>query len=224
VRAAQISETESNLDLGIASGGYRFHAFPKMPLAIDPQRLVGARVRLRGTSGAFFNQEQRRLTALKLFMTSLPEDFVVEATESVDPFTEPCWLSIISRNIAKTRGRATNPRQRHGLPIRPGQELFLQDASGGCAWKAAKSRPIRWRCGRSGRLCDIENFLPVLQDAVFRKTSEPTSPWRPRPSRCSKCKTVCATRIWSRCKASCWIGFVRQDHQPAAAKCGSERS
>ena len=49
---------------------------------MDPQGLVGAKVRLRGTAGASFNQVQRRLTAVKLFMP-LPEDFVVEA-ERVD--------------------------------------------------------------------------------------------------------------------------------------------
>ena len=55
VRGAQMSETKSNLDLTIASAGYRFHAFPKLPPGTDLKHLVGARVRLKGTAGAFFN-------------------------------------------------------------------------------------------------------------------------------------------------------------------------
>ena len=53
VRSAQMSETESNLDLTIASAGYRFHAFPKLPSGLEPKTLIGAKVRLRGTPARF---------------------------------------------------------------------------------------------------------------------------------------------------------------------------
>lgn len=145
VRAAQISETESNLDLAIASGAYRFHAFPKMSLGIDPQSLIGARVRLRGTSGAFFNQEQRRLTALKLFMTDLPEDFVVEAKRPLTPSPSRCWHSIISPNIAKTKGRASASMSKARSLIKdPARSCSSRINPAGCAWRLARLKPSRW--------------------------------------------------------------------------------
>jgi len=182
VRSAQISETESNLDLSIAAGGYRFHAFPKMPLGMDPQRLVGSRVRLRGTSGAFFNQEQRRLTALKLFMTSLPEDFEVETPDPIDPFIEPL---LALNNIAQYRN---DTRPGHRVHVkgrityqRPGQEFFLQDAYGGMRVESSQIEVVSvGDVVEVAGFADIENFLPVLQDAVFRKTSEPREPLAPK--------------------------------------------
>jgi hypothetical protein len=139
VRAAQMSETESNLDLTIASAGYRFDAFPNLPPGTDLQHLAGARVRLKGTAGAFFNLIQRRLTAVKLFMP-LPGDFVVESTESVDPFTEPL---LALNNIAQYRNDQ-QPDQRVHVKgrvtyQRPGDEVFLQDDTGALCVKTRQS-------------------------------------------------------------------------------------
>jgi signal transduction histidine kinase len=176
VRAARIRDAKSNYDLTIASGGYRFYAFTRLPADVDPQHLVGARVRLRGTSGAFFNQAQRRLTALKLFMPPpQPEDFVVEATESIDPFTTP----LLALNNLATYRKDKRPGQRVHVKgrityQRPGQELFLQDESGGLRVESSQIENVS--VGDEVEVAgfpDIENFLPVLQDSVFRKTAEP---------------------------------------------------
>ena len=176
VRAARIRDAKSNYDLTIASGGYRFYAFTRLPADVDPQHLVGARVRLRGTSGAFFNQAQRRLTALKLFMPPpQPEDFVVEATESIDPFTTP----LLALNNLATYRKDKRPGQRVHVKgrityLRPGQELFLQDESGGLRVESSQIENVS--VGDEIEVAgfpDIENFLPVLQDSVFRKTAEP---------------------------------------------------
>ena len=220
VRSAQMSETESNLDLKIASAGYWFHAFPKMPLGMDPQRLVGARVRLKGTSGAFFNQEQRRLTALKLFMTSLPEDFVVEATESIDPFTEPL---LALNNIAQYR-KDKRPEQRIHVKgtvtyERPGEELFLQDQSGGLR---VKSRHVRGMSVgdvvEAVGFADFENFLPVLEDAEFRKTSEPRKVLMPRAVTLREVQDGLCHAALVTLTGKLLDGFVRRDQQPGSAK------
>jgi signal transduction histidine kinase len=216
VRAAQMSETESNLDLAIASGGYRFHAFPKMPLGIDPQDLVGARVRLKGTSGAFFNQEQRRLTALKLFMTSLPEDFVVEPTESIDPFTEPL---LALNNIAQYR-KDKRPGERIHVKgtityQRPGQELFLQDKSGGLRVKSRQVAAVSvGDVIEVAGFADIENFLPVLQDAVFRKTSEPRTTLTPKVVKMQEVEDGLCHAALVTLQGKLLDRFVRQDRQP----------
>src|SRR5271157_5339654 len=219
VRAAQMSETESNLDLAIASAGYRFHAFPRLPPGMDPQRLVGARVRLRGTAGAFFNQTQRRLTAVKLFMP-LPEDFVVEARESIAPFTEPL---LALNNIAQYR-KDNRPGQRVHVKgrityQRPGDELFLQDKSGGLC---VKSRQIEvMSVGdmiEAVGFADFENFLPVLNDAVFRKTSEPRTALTPKAVTIQEVEDGLCHAALVTLKGKLLDGFVRQDRQPTSGK------
>ena len=216
VRAAQMSETESNLDLAIASGGYRFHAFPKMPLGTDPQRLVGARVRLKGTSGAFFNQEQRRLTALKLFMTSLPKDFVVEGMEPVDPFTEAV---LALNNIAQYR-KDKMPGQRIHVKgtityQRPGQELFLQDESGGLRVKSRQLENVSvGDVIEVAGFADIENFLPVLQDAVFRKTSDRATTLKPKAVKMQEVEDGLCHAALVTLQGKLLNRYVRQDRQP----------
>jgi len=122
------------------------------------------------------------LTALKLFMTSLPEDFVVEAPDSVDPFTEPL---LALNNIAQYR-KDNRPGQRVHVKgrityQRPGQELFLQDASGGLRVESSQIEAVSvGDVVEAAGFADIENFLPVLQDAVFWKTSEPGAALTPR--------------------------------------------
>src|SRR5262249_44741014 len=78
---------KTNLDVELASGGYRLHAFPKTADDLNPTTLVGAKVRIRGTAAASFNAELRHMLSVVLFVP-LREDFVVEQTESADAFKE----------------------------------------------------------------------------------------------------------------------------------------
>lgn len=220
VRSAQMSDTESNLDLGIAAGGYRFHAFPKMALGMEAQGLVGSRVRLRGSAGAFFNPEQRRLTALKLFMTSLPEDFVVEATESIDPFAEPL---LALNNIAQYR-KDKMPGQRVHVKgtityRRPGEELFLQDKSGGLCVKSRQIEvmPVGDMIEAVG-FADFENFLPVLNDAVFRKTSEPRTALTPKAVTIQEVEDGLCHAALVTLKGKLLDRFVKRDREPTSGK------
>jgi signal transduction histidine kinase len=220
VRAAQITNTPSNLDLTIASGGYRFHAFTRIPAGVDQQHLVGARVRLRGTSGAFFNQVQRRLTALKLFTSSLPDDFVVEAPDSIDPFTEPL---LALNNIAQYR-KNKRPEQRVHVKgrityERPGQELFLQDESGSLRVESSQIEPVSvGDMVEVAGFADIENFLPVLQDAVFRKTSEPRTSPVPKAVKMQDVQDGLCHAALVTLQGKLLDRFVRQDRQPAGGK------
>jgi signal transduction histidine kinase len=215
VRTAQITETKSNLDLDIASAGYRFHAFPKLLPGMDAPRLVGARVRLKGTAAASLNPGLRRLIAVNLFMP-LPEDFVVETTESMDPFAEP--LTSLN-NIAHYR-RNNRPGKRVHVKgaityKRPGQELFLQDNSGGLR--------VRSRLGEgmavgdvveAAGFVDIENFLPVLQDAVFHKTSEPAAALAPKPVTLQQVQDGLCHGSLITLQGKLLDRFVKQDRQP----------
>lgn len=219
VRSAQMSETESNIDLAIASGGYRFHAFPKLPAGLDPQSLIGARVRLRGTAGAFFNQAQRRLTAVKLFMP-LPEDFVVEAREMTDPFTQPV---LPLKNIAQYR-KDNRPGQRVHVRgrltcLRPGRDLFIQDDSGSLDVKSTQlaKAAIGDTLDVIG-FVDFERFLPVLNDAAWRRTSVVNAPLQPRAVTVQQIQDgLCHASLIS-LQGKLLDGFVRQEGRGADGK------
>src|SRR5262249_35208910 len=99
-----------------------------------------------------------------------------------DPFAKPV---IPLSGIAEYR-RDIVPGQRvHVKGVvtlqRPGQDLFLQDASGG----------LHVQCKQSEKLStgdvvdvvgfpDVDHFMPVLDDALVRKTSEKSSPIVPK--------------------------------------------
>ena len=179
VRAAQPGK--SNFDLEIASGGYRLHAFPKTEPDIDPQKLIGARVRIRGTAAASFKASLRHLVSVVLFVP-LSNDFTVEKPEERDPFDAPL---IPLNGIAQYR-RDLLPGQRvHVKGVltlqRPGEDLFLQDESGGLHVKSRQAQSLSvGDVVEAVGFPDYEHFLPVLTDAVFRKTSQPRQPALPK--------------------------------------------
>jgi len=217
VRAAQITDTKSNLDLDIASAGYRFHAFPKIVPGMDPQRLVGARVRLKGTAAASLNPGLRRLIAVNLFVPRA-EDFVVETTESVDPFAEA--LTPLN-DIAHYRKDSRPGKRVHVKGAitwqRPGEELFLQDKSGGLRVKSRQAETMAvGDVVEAVGFADFENYLPVLQDAVYRKVSEPGTDLSPKAvkiqdvqdGRCHAALVTLQGKLLDR--------FVRRDRQPTS--------
>ena len=163
-----------NFDLDIASGGYRLHAFPKTEPGLDPQSLIGARVRVKGTVAASFNAALRHLVSVVLFVP-LSSDFIVEKTEPVNPFEE----AVLPLNAIAQYHKGLLPGKRvrvKGVVTlqRPGEGLFLQDDTGGLQVKSRQ--PQNFAAGdvvEAVGFPDFEHFLPVLQDAVFKKTTDP---------------------------------------------------
>ena len=156
------------------------------------------------------------MTALKLFMTSLPEDFVVEATESIDPFTEPL---LALNNIAQYR-KEKRPEQRIHVKgtvtyRRLGEEFFLQDKSGGLRVKCRQMDVLSvGDVVEVAGFADIENFLPVLQDAVFRKTSEPRKPLTPKAVTMQEVEDGLCHAGLVTLQGKLLDGFARNDRQP----------
>jgi signal transduction histidine kinase len=178
VRAIQPGK--SNFDLEIASGGYRFHAFPKADPDLDPQKLIGARVRIKGTVAASFNATLRHLISVVLFVP-FSSDFSVENFEEADPFDEP----IIPLNGVAQYRKGFFPGQRvHVRGVltlqRPGEDLFLQDETGGLHVNSRQTQSLAaGDVVEAVGFPDYEHFLPVLADAVFKKTSQPRKPALP---------------------------------------------
>ena len=179
VRTAQLSGDRIAIEL--ASGGYRLHAyFPSAPNE-DPQSLVGAKVLLKGTAAAAFNAPLRHFLAVSLFAPQ-PADFVIEEPAPANPFDQP---TIPLNGIAQYRKDSSPGNQVHVKGVvtyrRKGEDLFLQDATGGLQVKSRMTGSIS-----PGEVVEavgfpaVENFLPVLEDAVFRKTAEPRTILKPK--------------------------------------------
>ena len=172
----------SRIALELASGRYRFRAFPPLDPGIDPAKLVGATVRLRGTAAASFNAPLRHILTVAVFVPQ-SSDFSIEQLPSPAVFEEPVTPL---NGIAQYRHDST-PGARirvQGVVTyqRPGEAVFLQDATGG----------LQVRCSETNRLTpgavveaigfpDAEGYLPILQDAKLlqtRRTEPSLSPAR----------------------------------------------
>jgi signal transduction histidine kinase len=172
VRSA--AEEHSMLSADLLSGGCRFHVFAKLPPNVELQKLIGARVRVRGTAAPSFNAQLRRLTTVKVFAPLL-EDFIVEETEPLDPFNKP--LRPLGSIAQYQRDNAPGQRVRvKGVVTlqRAGEDLFLMDDASGLHVK--NRGHARFSAGdviEAVGFPNIDHFLPVLEDAACRKVDEP---------------------------------------------------
>lgn len=179
VRTAQFSGNTIGIEL--ASGGYRFRAFFPIAPNVNPQSLVGAKVLVRGTAAAAFNAPLRHFLTVTLFIPQ-PADFIIEEPAPANPFDDP---PIPLNSIAQYRKDNSPGNQVHVKGVvtyqRKGEDLFLQDATGGLQVKSKLAQAVV-----PGEVVEavgfpaVENFLPVLEDAVFRKAAEPRSHLEPK--------------------------------------------
>lgn len=172
VRAVEINE--ASVVYQIVSGGYRLRVFTPATAAGDPELLVGTRVRVRGTAATSFHAALRRLVAVNVYVPR-PSDLSIEKSNPGDPFLAP--LTPLD-SVAQYRNDHALGKRIHvrGTVVyqRPGVDLFLQDATGGLRVKSRQLDVIaRGRVVEAVGFPDYDQFLPVLDDAVFRVTDEP---------------------------------------------------
>ena len=135
--------------------------------------MIGARVRLKGTAATAYNAPLRHLVAVDVYVPFL-SDCIIEKSAAPDPFTEP--LSPINQIGQYQAGRSLGYRIHvKGVVTyqRKGQDVFIRDSTGGLQIKSSQLLSLSpgdviEAIGFPG----VENFLPVLEDAVFRRTSE----------------------------------------------------
>ena len=181
VRAVRVEG--ARLDIELLSGGYRFRAYAPVLTNRDPQLLVGAQVRVRGTAAEAHNRSLRQLIAVEVYVPG-PADLVVEKAEAVNPFEEP--LTPLN-GLAQYRPDNSLNRRVHVRGVmtlqRLGESLFLQDATG--ALQVQSRQLLRLSPGQVVEAVgfpSFENFLPVLQDAAYRPLPEPLVALRPTPA------------------------------------------
>lgn len=164
----------NRLGVELVAGAYRFRAYSPIPANIDPNALVGARVRVRGTAGVSFNAPLRHFLTIVIY-APFASDFIVEEPPATNPFEEP--LTPLN-GIAQYRYDGSTSGRIHVKGIvtyqRPGQDLFLRDNTGGLQIKSPQT--TRFSVGDTIEAVGfpgVENYLPVMEDAVLRRTSEP---------------------------------------------------
>src|SRR6266700_8297336 len=63
--------------LELAAGGYRFRAHPRGSTNLEPNSLIGATVRMRGTAAASCNRELRQILGVNIYIPQ-ESDFIIE--------------------------------------------------------------------------------------------------------------------------------------------------
>lgn len=158
----------------IASGGYRLDVNVPAPIGVDPQTLIGAKVRIRGTAATFYSGKLRHLLTVSLHVPAAA-DFVIEKTEQGDPFAERV---IPLGRLAQYRSEHELGKRVHVKGTvtyqRPGEDLFLQDTTGGMQVKSRLLESVvPGDVVEAVGFPEFERYLPVLQDALFRKAKQP---------------------------------------------------
>lgn len=178
VRDARLEGERLALDL--ASGGYHIRAYLPLTQNLEPQKLIAAEVRVRGTAAESHNRSLRHFVAPELYVP-VPEDLTVEKAEQADPFQAP----LIPLNSVAQYHRDSPMNQRahvRGVVTlqRLGEGLFLQDGTGGLRVESRQLAAFEpGQVVEAAGFGALDNYLPVLEDAVFRKTSEPSQALKP---------------------------------------------
>lgn len=172
VRTARRENNRLLVDLSVA--GNRLQVTTPAAPEAAPESFIAARVRVRGTAAMHYIGALRHLTAAAVYVP-WAEDFSVLEAEQANPFEEP--VMPVSGIAQYRRGRHAEQRVHVRGSVtfqRPGEELFLQDSSGGLRIETAQ--PGRFELGEKVEaigFVEYDGHLPVLRDAVLQRCGGP---------------------------------------------------
>ena len=179
VRDARVDGNRLAIDL--STGGYRFRAYANVSAGYEPEPLVGAQVRIRGTAAEAHNRTLRQLIQVEVYLPAMT-DLVVEKPEPMNPFARPVMPL---NNLAQYRPDNSLAERVHVRGVvtfqKTGESLFLQDEHG--ALQIQSRLASGWQPGDTVEAVgfpSIENYLPMLQDAVFHKATTELPPVQPK--------------------------------------------
>jgi signal transduction histidine kinase len=173
VRSARV-ESNQQLTLELAEGGYRFRARPRVSTNVDAKSLIGATVRVRGTAAASFNARLRQILGVNIFMPQ-ESDFIIDHLPSTATSELP--LTSLRGILQYRRNESDELRIRvRGVVTyqRPGEDIFLQDETDGLQVRSRDTNTFA-----PGEIIEAVGFpimernLPVLQDAILLRAKEP---------------------------------------------------
>jgi signal transduction histidine kinase len=180
VRDARVDGLRLVIDL--AAGGYRFRAYAPVPADFSYDHLVGSQVRIRGTASEAHNRSLRQLIVVEVYIPVL-SDLIVEKPEPANPFDKPV---IPLNNPAQYRRDNSLGQRVHVRGVvtlqKNGDSVFLQDEFGSLQIQSRQSAVFApGEVVEAVGFPNFENYLPVLQDAIFRKLPGPRVPIQARP-------------------------------------------
>ncbi|MBK1878481.1 histidine kinase [Pelagicoccus mobilis] len=177
-----VKQEGSRYILTVAAAGHRLEVWVPVELIKSPESLIASTIAVRGTTATHYNQDLRHLTGVGIY-TTRSEDFEIIALEENDPFHSAI---IPIKRVAQHRpGMGSDKRIRISGTVTHkgfGPRLFIQDESAGLRIMSSKSSNINVQDHVEviGFL-EFENHLPVLNDAILRKTSASRQVIDPNP-------------------------------------------
>lgn len=169
------------LNLHLAVGGYRLQVRAPVPADRPIAALLAGRVRVRGTAATHYNAALRHLTSVAVYVPR-PEDLIIEEFEAADPFVQAIVPMNALAQYRREPRSALRVHVRGAVTLqRPGEDLHLQDASGGIRVECptAPDYPRGAAVDAAGFL-EFERHLPVLRDATVRPSTVPLAAAQPR--------------------------------------------
>jgi signal transduction histidine kinase len=171
------------VELDLVTGGYRYLVYVVAPGDFQPDKLPGAEVIVRGTAAEEHNRSLRQLIRVDLYVPQL-SDLVVKKPEPIDPFDRPAIPLGMLAQYQPGNSLSQRVHVRGVVTLqKPGECVYLQDLMGGLPVQSRQ--PIDLSPGETVDavgFVSFENFLPALQDAVFRKTQVPLVTLTPIPT------------------------------------------
>jgi len=167
VRSVAVSEWNATFDLAMTDGIVR--ATTVRQKGVDYDRLVDARVRIRGSAAPIFNSNHQ-MSGARLFFPSLEAVKIVEPAPD-DPFALP--IRPVDGLLRYVPGRTFlhRVRVRGRVTLQwPGRLLCIQDATEGLCAPILQTTPVE-----PGDVVDVVGFpesgefRPILTDATFRR-------------------------------------------------------
>ena len=163
---------DGGLMLDLTTGEAQFKAFVPGVRPI-PEGLVGARVRIRGTSGGFYNRKDQFI-ALLVLVPGLSDITTIEPAPE-NQFALPARP--IQSILGNPRGAFKDRVRVQGVVTlqRPGRSLFVHDESVGLLVKTRETTALS-----IGDRVDVVGFPalgdygPILRDAIFRRLGPDT--------------------------------------------------
>lgn len=179
VRTARTEPNRLLIDLSVT--GHRLQVQGRVPAGLEPATLIGARVRVRGTAATRYIGGLRHLASVALYAPRLEDLAVVEPAPG-SAWEEP--IMPINRVAQYRRNRQAEQRVHVRGTVtlqRPGEGLFLQDATGGLRVLAVEAEPLALddEVEAVGFL-EYESHLPLLRDATTRRLGTALTPVLPK--------------------------------------------
>lgn len=165
--------TEDRLAATLAIGGHRLEVRAPRNLISDPEQLIGASLRVRGTTATHYNQTLRHLTGVAVYVVQ-PEDFVILAAEEQNPFDLPVIEMNRVAQYRKGMGSDRRIRIRGQVTHRGlGTTIFVQDET--AALRIMSTHTDNLEVGQEvdvAGFLEFENHLPFLNDGVFKNHTQ----------------------------------------------------